>query len=333
MAIELTKANFVKKVEKPISQLFTISQRAEAANSVKIGAKMLGREKLFPVIDKILRVTGEDADFNAQPLRIINDELIKAGETFAAWTPKQIKALKSLKQCKNILKFLKENIKGRSGLNDFYDNATISAGETDIEVGRVSDFYQSVTGYAPLILDLQVQTCSFEGFIRACKSVFDALERDPLIDERLIESSNENFEWIKACNDQQGSVEQSSLKMAQKFNKTGIYTISRFKNRSTNEKMCENFLKITYQKVVSESKDEKQSLTLEELQELRSKLMLIKIGIEGKKDVDRFVRVLNLVEVVTKHFISLIDAGCHLFSQWVLQVIIKIKIINFTNIL
>ena len=79
---------------------------------------------------------------------------------------------------------------------------------------------------------------------------------------------------------------------------------------------------MTYQKVSSENEEDVlvKELPLEELQELRSKLMLITAGTNGQKDVDRFVRILGLVELVAKHFIALISAGCHLFSQWKLQV-------------
>ena len=63
-------------------------------------------------------------------------------------------------------------------------------------------------------------------------------------------------------------------------------------------------------------------VSLDDLQELRSKLMLITAGTDGKKEVDRFTRLFSLVELVTKHFIALENAGCHLFSHWKLQVII-----------
>jgi hypothetical protein len=42
-------------------------------------------------------------------------------------------------------------------LKTFYELATISAGESDLEVDKVSAFYQSVIGYAPLLLDLDVK--------------------------------------------------------------------------------------------------------------------------------------------------------------------------------
>jgi hypothetical protein len=56
----------------------------------------------------------------------------------------------------------------------------------------------------------------------ACKSVCDTLATDPHIAEKLVES-NRNLEWIKACKDQQGSVEQSSLTLVSKINESGVF--------------------------------------------------------------------------------------------------------------
>jgi hypothetical protein len=40
--------------------------------------------------------------------------------------------------------------------------------------------------------------------------------------------SNRNLEWIKACKDQQGSVEQSSLTLVSKINESGVFQARRF---------------------------------------------------------------------------------------------------------
>jgi len=305
-----------------MKRLFTINQHAEAAKSVKTTSEILGREETFLVVDQILRATQDDKDFASHPLSIINEELINAGDTFATWTPIQIKALQSLSKSKNLLKFLKDYIKDRSGLKTFYELATISAGESDLEVDRVSHFYQSVSGYAPLILDLKIKTCSFEDFLKACRALFAALERDPHIAQKLMDSSNRNLEWIRACKDQQGSVEQSSLTMVAKINQTGEFVICMPDRKLAKQanKNIEHCIKMTYQKVLSQNEGESVKLPLEELNELRSKLMLITAGADGKKDVERFVRILGLVEIVATHFLALVCAGCHLFSHWKLQV-------------
>jgi hypothetical protein len=96
-------------------------------------------------------------------------------------------------------------------------------------------------------------------------------------------------------------------------------------------KSLEHCLRLFYYKVsrgeeeermnVSEGGEERmQELSLDQLRDLNSKLMLITAGSEGKKEVERFSRTLGLLELVGRHFLDLIHAGCHLFAQWTLKV-------------
>ena len=314
------------RAEFSIKRLFTINKYSQAANAIIKASVALGRDSPFEGVDNILKATQGDSGFQNQPLKIISEELVKAGETFESWTPEQTEMLTCLTSAGKILKWLKENIHDRGDLKTFYELATISAGESDMDVDIVSNFYQSVNGFAPLILDLDVKTCTFDDFLAACNSVFAALARDHNVAEKLL-ASNRNLEWIKECKDQQGSVEQTSLTMVSKINHTGIYTLctpNEKVNKSSSSKNMENCIKMSYQKVANQNVPNPvlTDVSLEDLQELRSKLMLITAGTDGKKDVERFARIFSLVEVVTKHFIALINAGCHLFAQWKLWVIL-----------
>ena len=252
----------------------------------------------------------------------LNDDLVRDGASFAQWTETQIVVLEILPMCGNLLAWLKDNIKDRNDLKTFYDLVTISAGESDHELDRVSHFYQAVSSYAPLILDLPADS-NFAQFQAAAKAVFSALAVDPHIATKLVDS-NRNLEWIKACQDQQGSVEQSSLTLVAKLNETGIFQLGlppTKKQVTTTTIMMEDCIKVFYHKVMSNNEEERmQELTLAELKELNSKLMLITAGTDGKRDVERFSRILGLVERVARHFIDLLNAGCHLFSQWSMKV-------------
>ena len=254
----------------------------------------------------------------------LSDDLVRAGASFSKWSEKQIEVLDSLPLCGNLLAWLRDNIKDRSDLKTFYDLATISAGESDHELDRVSHFYQAVSGYAPLILDLpQADSTTFTQFQAAAEAVFNALAVDPHLAIKLVDS-NRNLEWIKACKDQQGSVEQSSLTLVAKINQTGIFQLGlppTKKQVTTTTIMMEDCIKVFYHKVTSNNEEERmQELTLAELKELNSKLMLITAGTDGKRDVERFSRILGLVERLGRHFIDLLNAGCHLFSQWTMKV-------------
>jgi hypothetical protein len=300
-----------------ITQLFTINKYKEAAKAVKVACNALGVKKTFPVVEKILRSSNDDS-FQQQPLKLINDDLVKAGTAFATWEERHINVLNSLRACGNLLAWLKANIQDRNDLKTFYDLATISAGESDHELDRVSHFYQAVSAYSPLILELK-EDCSFTEFEAACNSVFTTLASDREIANKLVDS-NRNLEWIKACKDHQGSVEQSSLTLVSKINQSGVFYVG-LPDGIPGSGGLEKCIKLRYEAVIGQAGQAlKRDMTLEQLKDLNSKLMLITAGVDGKKDVERFSRILSLVELVSRHYLDLLNAGCHLFSQWTMKV-------------
>ncbi len=53
-----------------------------------------------------------------------------------------------------------------------------AAGQSDLEVGKVSCLLSAVTGYAPLIYDLQ-KNADYKQLLKCCSDVRRALDRDP----------------------------------------------------------------------------------------------------------------------------------------------------------
>ncbi len=83
----------------------------------------------------------------------MNEDLLKAGNAFSQWGPREVEVLGSMPKCGSLLAWLRTNIRDRSDLKTFYDLATIAAGESDHELDRVTHFYQAVC-------------CQFSGFSR-----------------------------------------------------------------------------------------------------------------------------------------------------------------------
>lgn len=58
-------------------------------------------------------------------------------------------------------------------------------------------------------------------------------------------------------------------------------------------------------------------MTLEELRELQSKLMLIAGDADkGQRDVNLFIEVLSSVEKLAEIYVKLESSGCMLFNGW-----------------
>jgi hypothetical protein len=311
-------------VEKSVEMLFKIPQYQEKASAVKHAHMLLNIAKPFQSIEIIFASSSKE-DFNQQKLATINQEIIEVGEFFDSWTNNHLEMLKCLEKSKNILNWVRENINGSRELKVFVDLANIHAGETDEEVDTIMHFHSAMVGFAPLILDLDVQNCSTLDFLKACNSVHDAFQRDEHLFIKLLDTSNRKLNQIMLIKDQQGSVEQSSLSLLENINQTGQYTIQS-KIRG-NEKLSglksrslDTCIKLTYKQ-----EEKNKELCLEKVQELRSKLVLISTKRHKKLEdiktkVERFIHILGQVEFTAQQLVKLLNSGCHLFSQWKLDV-------------
>ena len=112
----------------------------------------------------------------------MNEDLLKAGNAFSKWGPKEVEVLDSLPKCGSLLAWLGTNIRDRSDLKTFYDLATIAAGESDHELDRVTHFYQVELRIHILFAGMQIQPTAM----------------DRITHERLFRRSNLTFPKIKS---------------------------------------------------------------------------------------------------------------------------------------
>ena len=65
------------------------------------------------------------------------------------------------------------------------DLAMISAGETAVEIDKVSFFLSAVLGFSPLIFDLS-ENDGLEQLISACDKVWKSVEQDPTLVKKWV---------------------------------------------------------------------------------------------------------------------------------------------------
>ena len=105
------------------------------------------------------------------------------------------------------------------------------------------------------------------------------------------------------------------MTLVSKINQTGVFYLGFTDGNVTNR--IEDCIKLRYEEVLNQPGEAMtRGMSMEQLKELNSKLMVITAGADGKKDVERFSRMLSLVELVSRHYVDLLSAGCHLFSNW-----------------
>ena len=94
----------------------------------------------------------------------------------------------------------------------------------------------------------------------------------------------------------------------EQINNSGVFAIEKSTGIKVEFKQVENF--------TDDDSITKKTFSIAELSELRSKLILITKGAQGKQIVDRFVSILDLCENLHCNLMKLIQSGCHLFANW-----------------
>ncbi|XP_060127041.1 E3 ubiquitin-protein ligase RNF213-like [Zootoca vivipara] len=304
-----------KWVEQRVEQIQQYHKLHLALGCVKVIDKV--REGLnlsgdFSDLQLLLKFEDELQSFEREKLSSISASLIHAMKVLQDITEPRRRCLEELAWRREFVSWVKKVIKDINELKVFVDLASISAGENDMDVDRVACFHDAVLGYSSLLYELK-QESGFEEFLVCLEKLWKALESDPKLPEKLCDSAR-YLKWLKDIKETHGSVEQSSLSLATTINSNGIYQI----------RAPEEGQKVSLDTVlcltVSQShggQEEIRQYSLEELQELMNKLMLMSGKIEQSTEVEKFSEVFSSVQRLALSFIDLYCAGNMLFRSWV----------------
>ncbi|XP_072046321.1 E3 ubiquitin-protein ligase rnf213-alpha-like [Amphiura filiformis] len=274
----------------------------------------------FVPIKTLAEVTSESV--KKQPLQAINQDVDHAAREMQGVNKDQIQCLKQLAKCRELINWIRREIKDERQLRVFVELAMNSAGETAMDIDKVTCFHRAVTGYASFIFDLK-SDAGYKELLAISKKVWIALEKDENLSDELIDTQKELY-WFRNVRNSQGDVETSSLMLAATINRRGIYTIGKLEP----EKGCTE-APVLLLKVTAPDDDEpnkntdekkKQTYTIDELKDLQSKLTLVaskkRQEREGQSKVDHFVEVFTAAQQLAAMYKKLTQAGNILFSEW-----------------
>ncbi|KAL3881536.1 hypothetical protein ACJMK2_027968, partial [Sinanodonta woodiana] len=239
--------------------------------------------------------------------------LMQTCELLQGMTAQRSACLDAVIKSEKLLKWLKESMKGgMKELKVFVDLASISAGDGDMEIDKVNCLHAAITGYAPLVFDLDVNF-GYKILRERCNLVWEALEADPELPQKLVSISHQ-LDWLQSVKLAHGSVEVASLEQASAINADGIYCVGKLEAVKENE-MCLDLHKVISLEVASEQK--KRQYSFDQLQDLQNRLMLVAGKAEhGKDNVERFTMVFDSVTRLGNVYNKLISAGCVLYKNW-----------------
>ncbi|XP_051273053.1 E3 ubiquitin-protein ligase rnf213-beta isoform X1 [Dicentrarchus labrax] len=297
-------------VDQRLGQIQNYRQLHEAAAAASAILKIAEKMKLsgnFTEIDTLSQL--EEDTFKQRALGSLSDDLFRARQQLSEVTKQHTACLEEFLASQTLVSWVKENLKNMSDVKVYVELASISAGENDQEIDQVACFHDAVMGYAPLLYSLSPHT-GFEEFMKCAQQVWDTQLRDEKLPDKLKESTR-LLDWLKTLKETHGSVEQSSLSLANSINSHGVYHIG-WSDENTEKRCLQNMVHVT----VIKGREEK-SYKLEDLLELQNKLMLMSSkGEKGREQVNRFTEVFEGVQRLGAILLQMQTSGNMLFREW-----------------
>ncbi|XP_026523023.1 E3 ubiquitin-protein ligase RNF213 [Notechis scutatus] len=303
-----------KWIDERIQQIQQYHELNLALDSAKVIDKVKDVLKLsgdFSVLEQLLNLTIEFEAFQEEKLSSMSSSLIHAKKLLQDITKERLMCLEELAIRKEFVHWVKEALEDKNELKVFVELASISAGENDMDVDRVACFHDAVFGYSSILYDLK-REAGFKELMKCLENIWKALESDHNLPTKLSDSAR-YLDWLKTIKESHGSVELSSISLATRINEKGIY---RIKAPVEGQKAClDNVLDLTIQESHGDQEENRQ-YSLEELQELMNKLMLMSGKEEQSAQVEKFSEVFSSVQRFALSFMNLYSAGNMLFRNW-----------------
>ncbi|KAM6032909.1 E3 ubiquitin-protein ligase rnf213-alpha-like isoform 2-T2 [Chlamydotis macqueenii] len=310
------KAHWIAGVVERVENYLTLSKVVNTAKMIDALRQMLHLEGDFQILSDLTKY--EEEEFKNKQLSFMTQDLMKVKKSLSDIPQGVLDFLRELLECarKGFTSWIKTIIKDKTKIPVFVELASISVGENDMDIDKVSFFRDAMTASAPIVLDLS-PTDGFDQFSAALSFVREAISKDSKLPKKLKDSCD-NREWIKMVHDSHGSVERSSISQAISINRNGIFTISAPPKFKATLDDCISLRLLNDSEETTSPADQKaKKYSFSQLTELQNKLMLMATKVEqGREDANRFLEILEKVETVGKLYLELLSVSNILFINW-----------------
>ncbi|KFV07669.1 E3 ubiquitin-protein ligase RNF213, partial [Pterocles gutturalis] len=168
-----------------IQQYHEMHLTLDAARIIANVKESLNLHGDFSILQNLLDIVEKLESYKTQKLDSISLELMRAKTLLQGITVTRRGCLRELAHQKEFVCWVREALKDMNELKVFVDLASISAGENDMDVGRVACFHDAVHGYSSLLYELR-QESGFEDFMGCLKKLWRALDSDENLPKKLV---------------------------------------------------------------------------------------------------------------------------------------------------
>ncbi|XP_026713188.1 E3 ubiquitin-protein ligase rnf213-alpha-like [Athene cunicularia] len=310
------KAAWVDAAVEKIKNYLNLSTVVNTAKMIDELRKKLELNGNFQILNDLTKYEGPE--FRNKRLDYMTQDIMKVQTSLINLPQEMLDFLRELLECtrKGFVSWIKTIIKDKREIPVFVELASIFAGENDMDIDKVRFFRDAMAASAPIIFDLG-PTSDFEQFFSALSFISEATAKDSNLSKKLKDTCG-NRAWIQMVHESHGSIECSSISQASDINSRGMFVISPPQNFKPALEDCVSVLLLkdtTEEESQTDQKAEEYSLA--QLTELQNKLMLVTTKAEqGKEEADRFLQILEKVEMVGKLYLQLLRVGNILFINW-----------------
>jgi hypothetical protein len=182
--MDIGTTSLVKERATQIELYGQLANTMNAARALKRVCTVLNISQPMPEIENVLKQNSKD--FRRHPITVLTEDLVSASQFLLSMTEQQVNCLNSFASGKDLIKWLKDDIKEWKELETFVELAGAkSSGKGDYEVMRVAHLHAACSGYSRLLYGV-TQEAKFNKLQRACRKVFTFLDRDPQLPRKWV---------------------------------------------------------------------------------------------------------------------------------------------------
>ena len=226
-----------------------------------------------------------------------------------------IEIMEIIKENIHLFSWIRDNMNGLNAVKVFIDISLTTCGDNRVDVDRITSFSSVCTNFAPLIFDVD-QNTGYEKFISICMQIVENVGKNKRLIKLLRQVGN-NMRFWDELKQSHGAVEETTIIQLDNIIKSGLFHFNLGESYNLND-----IIKLT----VSRENEEPKLYTLEDLNDFRSKCMLV-VGISEQthdksqpnryKDFQRFDRTLNIIIDIANIIIQLEMNGQHEYHNYI----------------
>ena len=307
-----------------LNPLHNVGNKSDSLNKVKCYCKLKQVKEIYRIILEvkeaycmngkfaIIKVI-EDVNLEDKELKSVTEDMVNVGDKLSNCEKLHFKILKQLLACITLFKWVNENLKNQSELDNFTDLALNQCNNSTFEINRITCFKTVCRIFAPFVFESQNETDE-ETFLMMLETIHYNVKSCEQDESTILEMSNDCTKEIHLNFWKQLKFKHSSI---------GGGIISKIKNLMSNGDLVLSFEgclrniedMVSIQISRGNQQTDSKVHSLHELKEMLSEVVLIRSESHGDTVGTQFQILLEVVSKLSEILLKLYLSGSVFFRK------------------